>query len=976
MDTASVKLETKLASPDLGLHTMYKMTDTKPTGSPSQEGVEKSKERQLGLAAQTGAQANGERGFVAGDATGSNPTGQPAVGATGFKIAMEVDPHDSPEGHAKSSYRPNDGAASDDMGDVDEGPGIQSYVLKKMAQARPHVSHQAHQVVIVKDLIDQERAPPQQQIAEDDENSLIHEGDSLVKELDNMPDKRQATAMTVVDGGNSKKNANKKSNMTTFDSAGYQMRGNTKLMSPTAGDGAESEYKHWKEDKSAQQPLSYYDSSAGYVVQQHGGQSAAQNHEVSKSGLQAVVRQGESGAGHQLVTPQDDAKSMIRQEHASTYKVPPQDNQSGGTVILGQSLQSEYKGGQVAAQDDAKSMVRQEYQSAYKDGSIEPQGDAKSVVKHEPQPAYKEAGQLGTEYGMSMVRQEHQFAYRQNQGSVKQYQEGPQPVNNLKLETVQSGKSHAKGVPEPHYPSHPRDEDINSPGHMGSPSRPINLQDVEEVHSEDLNNSNMANLHDSLENDMRPSQANLEGAETKSKFMNNFEKYVKDEAGMSVFAPADIDYSDRANRAEAHLMKYDSEIRAKYEKVGRGMQQIFSNIQKINIGAHESANRFKVFFQNMMQKTEKVAAMYVLPVNLNLMQERKELDELKPAGNILELQKTFETLKAQRAEQSSLVLAQLKTMKDDYKTKIVEENFYEEGIDQKNTVEMQKGIEKVFDSILKRNKKCIEQYDLVNRKIEENKLYFEKNKKFKSDTFDDYMSYLRSCRKLWMFLCDAQERLVQYWARVRLMEELRIKAITHILQIYFAIEEKLSSSSQNIESLKRMNSMLSAEGMAAAIYNDQSFLNSPLLESIGIRLDNVKVFTAEIKKIKNIVPDVVEFALWDYTNLHTLVKAVNTPLRVFRSNENSLYIYNGFKDRTEIPMECPLFKCKVNSLLLNFDERNNCITLKGSGLFNFSNFTFNLREHNDANDFASIVTKFCKNSADLTKSGIGVNAQK
>lgn len=521
---------------------------------------------------------------------------------------------------------------------------------------------------------------------------------------------------------------------------------------------------------------------------------------------------------------------------------------------------------------------------------------------------------------------------------------------------------------------------MKSPAPLVSQTGPADLGQMEEVHSEDLNNSNMANLHDSLEqernDDMRPSQVNMEGAETKSKFANNFDKYMKDEAGMSVFAPADIDYSDRANRAEAHLMQYDSTVRARYEKVARGMQQIYSNIQKINIGAHESANRFKVFFQGMMQKTEKVAAMYVLPANLVVTQQRKEMDELRPAGNIMELQKTFESMKQQRAEQSALVLAQLKTMKDDYKTKIVEENFYEEGIDQKTTVEMQKAIEKGFESILKRNKKCIEQYDLVNRKVEENKTYFEKNKKFKTDTFEDYMTYLRSCRKLWMFLCDTQEKLVKYWERVRLMEELRIKAITHILQIYFGIEEKLSSSSQNIEALKRMNSMLSAEGMAAAIYNDKSFLNSPLLESIGIRLDSVKVFTSEIKKIKNKVPEVVEFALWDYTNLHTLVKAVNTPLRVFRSNENTLYIYNGFKDRTEIPMEGPLFKCKVNNLLLNFDERNNCITLKASGLFNFSSFTFNLREHNDANDFASIVTKFCKNSSDLTKTGIGVSAQK
>lgn len=60
--------------------------------------------------------------------------------------------------------------------------------------------------------------------------------------------------------------------------------------------------------------------------------------------------------------------------------------------------------------------------------------------------------------------------------------------------------------------------------------------------------------------------------------LNNFDRYEKDEAGMSIFAPPDIDYSNRADRAEASLLKYDSDIRGRLEKVAKGLQQVFSNI--------------------------------------------------------------------------------------------------------------------------------------------------------------------------------------------------------------------------------------------------------------------------------------------------------------------------------------------------------------------------------------------------------------
>lgn len=545
--------------------------------------------------------------------------------------------------------------------------------------------------------------------------------------------------------------------------------------------------------------------------------------------------------------------------------------------------------------------------------------------------------------------------------------------NSMSPPPQERGEKSVMGIPSPHYPNHPGPSEGQSPIYPGSPiaePQAIQMPEMMEVNSEDLNGSNVANLDDSLKDDHnRASNGNVQQtSETQSKFHNNFDKYVKDEAGMSVFAPADIDYSDRANRAEAHLMKYDSEIRARYEKVARGMQQIYSNIQKINISAHESATRFRNFFQNLMTRTEKLAAMYALPDTLKVMVDKKDMADLKPAGNIHVLQKTFETMKVQRGEHSSQILVELREMRLEYQNKIVDENFYEEGIDQKSTVEMQKGIEKGFDSIYKRNKQCIDQFGTINKKIEENKMHFEKKKKFKTDTFEDYMNYLRSVRKLWMFIADNQEKLLKYWERVRVMEELRIKAITHILQRYFVIEEKLSSASQNTDALKRMNSQISPEGMAAAIYSDKGFLNSPLLECIGIKLDSIQVFTAEIKRLKNTVPDIVEFALWDYTNLNTLVKSVNTPLRIFRSNENTLYIYHQVKDRSEVPMEVPLFKCKVNSLLLQFDERNNCIELKGSGLFTFNSFTFNLREHQDAKEFESIVNKFCKNSKESASS--------
>lgn len=94
---------------------------------------------------------------------------------------------------------------------------------------------------------------------------------------------------------------------------------------------------------------------------------------------------------------------------------------------------------------------------------------------------------------------------------------------------------------------------------------------------------------------------------------------------------------------------------------------------------------------------------------------------------------------------------------------------------------MFKSIEQTFETISRRNKKCVDEFASITKKLTENKLYFEKNKKFKSDTFDEYISYLRNCNRLWQFIVDCQERLVQYWKRVRKMEEMRILAISNLL---------------------------------------------------------------------------------------------------------------------------------------------------------------------------------------------------
>jgi arsenate reductase-like glutaredoxin family protein len=856
MDSQSVKVEATKEATNPKANTVYKAGGESPAMPNGQaDKKEDAIDPQAVALKLSGEQVNNH---------GSSQLNPETSAAGGIKLSMIVDPHDSPDRPENSVYKNTHKTLPGKyLDDVDEGVGISPVNLWKAA---PKASHREQEQVV-------EVEPVQMpQIEDEEENSLIHDGDSLVRQMDDPNSKGQkpSTAMTVINGGPPRAPKKKKSHKTTFDAIGYEVKGNTKLMAPAQNDENASQHKP------------------------NGEPANQQTHSPSDLKQEDIPGQAES----QSYVP---AASQYMVQHHNKNPLQP-------------------------ANDSGKPAEKKE----------EAQQDARSVVISEMKP------QSGNPKG-----------------------ENPAPIatkspDNIKPTTlpdtpVQQAHAHPMAV-TPESPPRP-----SSP--LPSPQAP-HLTEMMEVHSEDLNGSNVANLDDSLkEENNRPSNTNpMQNSETQSKFQNNFDKYMKDEAGMSVFAPADIDYSDRANRAEAHLMKYESDIRARYEKVARGMQQIYSNIQKINIGAHESAARFRTFFQGLMQKTERVAAMYSLPDSLNVMIDRKDMQDLRPAGNLHDLQKTFETMKLQRAEHSSQLLRELREMKQEYQNKIVEENFFEEGIDQKTTVEMQKGIEKGFESIYKRNKQCIDQYGVINKKIEENKMHFEKKKKFKTDTFEDYMNYLRDVRKLWMFIMDNQEKLVKYWERVRTMEELRIKAITHILQRYFLIEEKLSSVSHNTEALKKMNSQISPEGMAAAIYSDRSFLNSPLLESIGIKLESVKVFTNEIKKLKNNVPEIVEFALWDYTNLNTLVKSVNTPLRIFRSNENTLYIYHQVKDRSEVPMEPPLFKCKVNSLLLQFDERNNCITLKGSGFFNFSNFTFNLREHQDAKDFESIVNKFCKNS--------------
>jgi hypothetical protein len=851
MDSQSVRVEVSKPSVDPKSHTVYK-------GNEGQSApLELPQTRKEGDQAHQG---------IASPSTGVNPTvvlateskAEP-IRESSIKIAMTVDPHDSPERPEVSGYKTQYMTVPGKyMDDVDEGAGIAPAQVRK---AMPRASQREPEQLVAVEKV------PMPQIQSEGEYSLIQEGDSLVKQMDDPNNKGQkaSTAMTVVNGAIPRAPGKKKSHKTTFEAVGYEIKGNTKLMAPINQDGDASHYKQ--------------NSERGQTLNQSPGETKPGDPSVKAPSQYVVQRHGEN--------PQPQA-------HPETQKV------------------------------ESKPVAQQEV--VY-------------VVSSEHR-AESPARKVENPNTMSPPPQEH------TEKSIN-------------------------GIPSPYYPTHPRPDEGQSPVSPGTPipaesQAPIALQpmpEMMEVHSEDLNGSNVANLDDSLNQDNKQAASNgNQASETMSKFQNNFDKYVKDEAGMSVFAPADIDYSDRANRAEAHLMKYDSDIRARYEKVARGMQQVYSNIQKINIGAHESATRFRNFFQNLMTRTEKLAAMYPLPEALKVMIDRKDMGDLKPAGNIHILQQTFETMKLQRGEHSSQVLIELREMRQEYQTKIVDENFYEEGIDQKSTIEMQKGIEKGFDSIFKRNKQCIEQFGSINKKMEENKIHFEKKKKFKNDTFEDYINYLRSVRKLWMFIADNQDKLLKYWERVRIMEELRIKAITHILQRYFVIEEKLSSASQNTDALKRMNSQISPEGMAAAIYSDKGFLNSPLLESIHIKLDSIKVFTSEIKKLKNTVPDIVEFALWDYTNLNTLVKSVNTPLRIFRSNENTLYIYHQVKDRSEVPMEAPLFRCKVNSLLLHFDERNNCIELKGSGFFTFNSFTFNLREHQDAKEFEAIVNKFCKNS--------------
>lgn len=502
------------------------------------------------------------------------------------------------------------------------------------------------------------------------------------------------------------------------------------------------------------------------------------------------------------------------------------------------------------------------------------------------------------------------------------------------------------------------------------------------------NDSNIANLSDSLHdakssgpspNKPTPHEeedlAGKKAADSGSKFQNDFGKYVKDEAGMSIFAPPDIDYQNRADKAEAHLLKYNTEVRGKLEIVLRGLQQIYSNIQKINLSSQESTGRFRTFFAAFLKKAETVASDYHYKKGLKLLEEKKEMLELRTPGNLKTLAGIFENMKTHRETWIDDIVKDIGRLKDSYQSKVVEENFFEEGIDKKSTVEMSKLIEKSFESALKRNKECLKEFDDINRKLEENKIYFEKNKKFKQDAFEGYIDYLRSVHKMWGFLSEAQERMVKYWERVKKMETMRIKAISGLLMDYINIEERLTTPSRALDSLRKLNQAMSPENMAASAYNDKSFLNSAIFESLGFNMDSIEQFTQEIKRLKTRTPEIVEFALWDYMNTSMLVKNESKPIRIFRSNENYLYIYET-NSREDVIMGKPLYKCKVNNLILQFDNRNNFITLKSTGMFDFSSFSFNLREHQDAQDLVNYVVKFASNGQDLLKAGIASNPQK
>lgn len=127
--------------------------------------------------------------------------------------------------------------------------------------------------------------------------------------------------------------------------------------------------------------------------------------------------------------------------------------------------------------------------------------------------------------------------------------------------------------------------------------------------------------------------------------------------------------------------------------------------------------------------------------------------------------------------------------------------------------------------------------------------------------------------------------------------------------------------------------------------------------------------------MKTKVPEIVEFSLWDYMNGSALIKNSTKSIRIFRSNENTLYIYET-PDRQTPPMEDAIFKCKVSNLNLQVDASSNGITLKNSSIFSFSGFTFHLRDHKDHQEIINYVTKFCKNGVELAKQGIGVTAQR
>ena len=85
-----------------------------------------------------------------------------------------------------------------------------------------------------------------------------------------------------------------------------------------------------------------------------------------------------------------------------------------------------------------------------------------------------------------------------------------------------------------------------------------------------------------------------------------------------------------------------------------------------------------------------------------------------------------------------------------------------------------------------------------------------------------------------------------------------------MLKKYFAIEERLSSSTQNIKALLKMNETLSPEAVAASIYSDRALLTSPVLESVDIPTDSIEHFVESIEGLKNFMPDIVEFSLWDW----------------------------------------------------------------------------------------------------------------